>query len=159
MLPLANRSACRHAIQGGQTSVATTTSWNRRACPAARQTASKAEVFTRVGRHSDLLVPAPPTLVPQLPPLPVEDRVRLVHRIRIPPVLPGSDDRVGRVSLPVGDAILRAGQSDLGAVPIREPDVKHDVPIPLPHDLAGRHAILFPLGLQVGSEDRILLVL
>src|SRR5262245_66390695 len=149
MLPLANRSACRHAIQGGQTSVATTTSWNRRACPAARQTASKAEVFTLVGRHSDLLVPAPPTVVPQLPPLPVEDRVRLVHRIRIPPVLPGSDDRVGRVPLPAGDAVLRPGQADPGTVPVGEADVKHDVPIPLPHHLAGRHPIPLPLGLRV----------
>src|SRR5262249_1010466 len=160
ILPLANRSACQHATQGGGTSVATTT-WRNRASVSGRQhlTASEAEVFAVVGRHSNLLDPAPPTVVPQPPPLPAEDRVRLVHRIRTPPALPGSDDRVGRVSLPVGNAILRPGQADLGAVPISEPDVKHDVPIPLPHDLAGRHSIFFPIGLRVGSEDRIPLVL
>src|SRR5262249_23882724 len=126
------------------------------ACPAASPTSSKAEVFALVARHPDLLDPAPPTVIPQPPPLPAEDPARLVRTLR---VFPGADDGVGWVSLPVGDAVLRPGKADLGTVPIREPDVKHDVPIPLPHDLAGRHAILFPRGLRVGSEDRILLVL
>src|SRR5262249_62050939 len=139
---------------------ATTTGRGRASVPGRQPlAASEAEVFAAAGPPPTPLAPAPPAVVPQPPPLPVEDRVRLVHRIRIPPALPGSDDRVGRVSLPVGDAVLRPGQADLGTVPIREPDVKHDVPIPLPHDLAGRHAIFFPIGLRVGSEDRIPLVL
>src|SRR5579862_2946584 len=111
--------------------------WRNRGCPGAKPWASKAEAFAVVDCHPDLLNPAPPPVVPQQPPLPVEDGVRLVHGVRIPSVLPGSDDRVGRVSFPVGDTILRPGQADLGTVPVREPDVKHDMPVTLTHDLAG----------------------
>src|SRR5262245_16487973 len=75
--PFTNRSACQHATRGGGTSVATTAGRGR-ASASGRQhlTASEAEVFAVAGRHPDLLDPAPPTVIPQPPPLPVEDRVR-----------------------------------------------------------------------------------
>src|SRR5262249_61277546 len=93
---------------------------------------SEAEVFAVVDRHPDLLDAAPPPVVPQQPTPPSEDRIRLIDGVRVPPALAGPDDRVGRVPLPPADPVPRAGQADLGVVPVPEADVEHDVPPALP---------------------------
>src|SRR5262245_35210580 len=100
---------------------------------------SEAEVFALVDRYPDLLDAAFTPVVPQQPTPPIEDRIRLVHGVRVPPPLAGPDDRVGRVPLPPGDPVSGAGQADLGVVPVPEADVEHDVPPALPDHLAGRH--------------------
>src|SRR5262249_52592950 len=49
--------------------------------------------------------------------------------------------------------------ADLGVVHVPKPDVEHDVPVPPADHLAGRHPLLFPVGLRVGAENRVVLVL
>lgn len=76
-------------------------------------------------RESDLLLPAArfnlraiAAVVPQQPFLAVEDRVRFVTGRGIKLVFSRPDDRVSRMPLPVGNAILGTDNTDLRVLDI-----------------------------------------
>src|SRR5262249_14597787 len=120
---------------------------------------SEAEIFAVVDYRPDLLDAAPTPVVPQQPSLAVEDRIRLVHRVRVPAALAGPDDGVGPVPLPARDPVLRAGHAGLGVILVGGADVEQDMPVAPPDHLAGRHPVLLPGVVRLGAEDRVLLVL
>ena len=56
-------------------------------------------------------------VVPQEPLLAVVDGIGFVDRVVVPLVLARTDDRVGRMTFPVGDAVLRPCDADLRMAP------------------------------------------
>src|SRR5262245_1783380 len=101
----------------------------------------------------------PATVVPQQPTPAIENRIRLVNGFVFPLVVAGANDRVSRMTLPVGSAVSGAGHADLSVVTVTKTDVEQHMPVALPHDLAGRHPFLFPSVFRDGPEDRVVLVL
>src|SRR5947209_4824280 len=101
----------------GSRTISPMMSWSTRRLPRTTGTSSEAQVHPLVGRQPDLLDAAPSSVVPQQPPPAVSDRKGLVDRILVPFPYAGADDRVGRVALPAGDAILRPCHADLGVIP------------------------------------------
>src|SRR5262249_15061140 len=120
--------------------------------------ASESQFLTFVQSQPDLFDAPFTTVVPQEPFVAVEDRKRLVNGVVVPLVDSGTYDRVGRMALPVGDAVPGPGDADLGFVLVEKADVEHQIPVTLSGDLAGRDSILLPGILRIGLEDRIILV-
>ena len=109
--------------------------------------------------QADLFDATLAAVVPQQPLAAVEDRIRFVHGIVIPLVLAGTNDGVGRMALPTGDAILGPSDADLSVALVSKADVKHEIRVALANDLAGRHAVLFPLIFRFWFEYGIALAL
>ena len=70
-------------------------------------------------------------------------------------VLARADDRVGRVALPIGDAVTRAGDADLRVGLVAEADIEHHVPVPYPLDLAGGDFVFLPGEVDVRGKDGV----
>src|SRR5262249_48225662 len=119
----------------------------------------KAQVHPLVQCQPDLLHTAPATVVPQQPLSAIVDGIRLVNGVVVPLIFSGANDRVGRMTLPIGGAVPGAGNTDLSVVPVTKTDVEHHMPFALPHDLAGRHTVPFPGSLWVRLEDGVVLML
>src|ERR1051326_2575746 len=104
---------------------------------------------------SDLFESTVAAVIPKEPFLAVEDGERLVTGVVIPLVFTGTDDRVERVALPIGNAVARPGEANLGVRFIAEADVEHQVPVSLADDLTGRDLVLFPNAGRVGNKDGV----
>ena len=74
---------------------------------------SESQVRAIMRRQPHLLDASPPPVVPQHPLPCVEDRERLLDRIGVPLVDAGAQDRIGRMTPPVGDSVAGAGDADL----------------------------------------------
>ena len=61
---------------------------------------------------ADLFETAVAAVIPEQPIRAVEDGIRLVAGVVVPLVLAREDDRIGRMALPVRDAILAASEAD-----------------------------------------------
>src|SRR5713101_3286207 len=110
-----------------------------------RRLGPESQVFAVVEHHADLLQRAVAAVAPQPPSLAVEDRVRLVTGVVVPLVAPRADDRVGRMTLPVGEAVPGAGEADLGMGFVAKANVEHQIPAAALLDLASGHLVLFPI--------------
>jgi hypothetical protein len=77
-----------------------------------------------VNHDADLFQIPVAAVVPEQPFLAVEDGVRLVARVVVPSVCARNDDRIGRMALPVRDAILAASEADPRRGLILETDIK-----------------------------------
>ena len=66
---------------------------------------AEAEIFSFVQCQANLLQVTVAAVVPQQPALPVKNRKRFITRVVVPRVLPGTDDRIVRMTLPTRDAV------------------------------------------------------
>jgi hypothetical protein len=73
----------------------------------------------------------------------------------VPLVLARADNRVGGVALPVGDAVTRAGEADLGMGLVAEADVKHHIPVPRTLNLAGSDFVSLPGAIGGRGKDGV----
>ena len=109
--------------------------------------------------YADLLKAVLAAVIPEQPLGAVENRIRFVTGVVIPFVLARKDDRVGGMALPVGDAILAAGEADPRRGLILEADVKHHIPVADFLDLTGGDLMLLPRILGFCAKDRVALML
>src|SRR5207244_4315209 len=94
----------------------------------------KSEVSAPMLDHTDLLQSAMPSVVPKEPLLSVINCIRFVTGVVIPFILAWTNNRVGRMPLPVGDTVAGAGKTDLRMIDVAKADIKHDIPAVLAHD-------------------------
>ena len=115
----------------------------------------EAEVFSFVGGEADLFDGAVAAVEPEAPLEAVEEGERFVAGVGVPLPISWTDDGVGGVALPLGEAIGGAGEADLGMIFVAEADIKHQVGIAVMNDLGGGDLVFFPRVGGVGGEDGV----
>ena len=115
------------------------------------------KVSTYVSSQSNLLSTPSSSIIPEKPIIFYEQGGGLVDRVSIPgkPPVTTANNWVGRMSLPIGNAVSGASNSNSSRVNVAKSDVKHNMPrIVHPHTRAG-DLNRFPRKRPVRSKYRV----